>query len=312
MILLDISMAFHRALWMNVDNIKDNPEFVSHMILTQISSFAKKFGASKTNKMVICVDSSSWRKQYYLDNRKNIPGLENESYKGSRVKSDTVDWDTVYSIYDNTIKALKDNSDMTVIRVKDAEADDIIACLTKQYKDQETIWIVSSDKDFAQLQEEGKVYLFDQHKQAFRPQVDVDQFIKLHCLLGDKSDNIFSVRKGVGEKTALKMLKDLDIILQTSPDIRARYEFNQNLIDFKFIPQYVHDAIIEEYTKQEFSYNGMKLMTDFLKLKLVKHVENIANFKLGDKEIKTKINQHFIELNKNKEIEKTNLEDFFS
>lgn len=312
MILLDTSMALMRTIHMNAQAVQDAPEFVSHIVLTQLTSFASKFGASKRNPMVVVMDSSSWRKKFYADNCKNLAGLENETYKGQRTKSDKFDWEKIFEIYNDTLEGIKNHSDFFVMKVKDAEADDIIACLTNQFKVSETIWIVSSDKDFIQLQDPPRVNLYDQHKNAFRPQQNVEQWKQIHILTGDSGDNIKPVRKGIGEKTAIKMLSELDVLLQTNPDMKARYEFNRTLVDFDYIPNEVYQAVIEEYEKQSFNFNASKLLQTFVKYKLVKHAEGIDRFRLGDKEIKTKVNSHYAEVNRIKEISKSTLEDFFS
>jgi 5'-3' exonuclease len=312
MILLDLSMALMRTIFMNEQQVRDTPEFVSHIVLTQLTSFASKFGASKKNPLVAVMDSSSWRKKYYEENKGKFPDLANESYKGQRVRSDKYDWDTIFRIYNETMEGIKLHSDFFVMKVDGAEADDIIACLAKEFKERETIWVVSSDKDFIQLQDPPRVNLFDQHKQVFRPTMDVEQWKKVHILTGDSGDNIKPVRKGVGEKTAIKMIKELDVLLQTNPDLKARYEFNETLIDFSRIPDYVCGNILDEYAKQQFLYNGSKLLSTFIKFKLVKHAEGIDRFKLSDKEIKTKINSHYNEIQRIEEISKSNLEEFFS
>lgn len=95
------------------------------------------------------------------------------------------------------------------------EADDIIGCSAKRYPDMQ-VHILSSDRDLLQLVDATTdVYLM---KKGISDMMIVDeakmeelyglkpmQIIDLKGLMGDASDNIPGI-KGVGEKTALKLL----------------------------------------------------------------------------------------------------------
>jgi len=311
MILVDLSHALHRVLWSNKTQIQDTPEFLSHVLLTQIVSISNKLGGSKKNPVVLCMDNKSWRKDYYEQNKTKFDDLTTQSYKGQRIKSDEVDWKTVYGIFEDTVESLKYHSDFFVVKAEKAEADDVIAVLTKKFKHTETVWIVSSDKDFNQLQDTN-VHIYDPLKQQFRPKVDVETFKKIHIMIGDSSDNIKPIKSRLGEKTALKMLKDLNTYLQTNFDMKERYEFNKILIDFDCIPEDIEKSILEVYNEQTYSFNGMKLMTMLMKYKLAKHAEDINKFQIPVGEVKTKLNQQFKEQERILEISKSSLDEFFS
>lgn len=130
------------------------------------------------------------------------------------------------------------------------EADDFIAGLVRQYKNDYKIYISSGDKDFFQLIEEnvsvfcyrGKVSkLWDvpavQQKYGFSPQF----FCTYKALVGDASDNIAGV-KGIGQKTATKLIcqyGSLQNILNNVKDQRLKKLLYQNkqqaLLNFKLI-----------------------------------------------------------------------------
>lgn len=300
-ILIDSSAGFHRTLWMNLGAIKENPSFLSHLILTQVLSQVSQFGGSKENPVILTLDSNSWRKEVLA------------SYKANRVKDDTIPWDELFKIYNDVMDTLKQHSDFYVVKVPRAEADDIIAVLAGYFKQKgDVVWILSGDKDFIQLQDTPIVNLYDPLKKSFRPQMDVELWKKTHILIGDKSDNIMPVRKGVGEKTAVKIVKELDVLLQTNPELRERYEQNETLIDFSKIPTDIKEAIIEEFETQEHCFNAMKLLGVFTKYKLAKHAEDVNRFKLPTTAVKTKLNQHFINIKNDLQVAEINLEDFFS
>ncbi len=102
------------------------------------------------------------------------------------------------------------------------EADDLIGTFASRYaSDEMPVYILSGDRDDFQLlnehvsqiypQTRGQTTLFTpalvEEKYGIRP----DQVIDLKALMGDSSDNIPGVR-GVGEKTATKLLQEYDTL----------------------------------------------------------------------------------------------------
>jgi len=96
------------------------------------------------------------------------------------------------------------------------EADDLIASLTKDNKNHQTI-IVGPDKDLYQLLSGKNVMIYDSFKNVL---TDEDDFKKdrgfppsklqfYHSLLGDATDNIPGV-KGIGKKGATDLVKQFD------------------------------------------------------------------------------------------------------
>lgn len=101
------------------------------------------------------------------------------------------------------------------------EADDIIGTMAKRYPDH-TIHILSSDKDLWQLIDPttnvyvmkkglSEIEVIDEAKLMETKGITPAQIIDLKALMGDSSDNIPGV-KGVGEKTALKLLADYQTV----------------------------------------------------------------------------------------------------
>lgn len=101
------------------------------------------------------------------------------------------------------------------------EADDIIGSMAKKYPDVE-IHILSSDRDLLQLIDSTTdVYLMkkgitemavmDEAKLKEAMGIVPSQIIDLKALMGDTADNIPGV-KGIGEKTALKLLSEYETV----------------------------------------------------------------------------------------------------
>ena len=111
-----------------------------------------------------------------------------------------------------------------MLEVKNFEADDVIGTIAKKAaKDGFTVFMVTPDKDYGQLVEENiKMY---KPAHLGRPVTIMgvkeicdlwgiertEQVIDILGLMGDTSDNIPGV-KGIGAKTAAKLLKEYDSI----------------------------------------------------------------------------------------------------
>jgi DNA polymerase I len=112
------------------------------------------------------------------------------------------------------------------------EADDILATLAYQLKGQYEIIIVTGDKDYAQLVQDG-VTLFDPMKDIMIGRAEViakygvtpEQFVDYLAIVGDSSDNIPGV-KGLGPKAAESLLQEyrnLDNIYANLDKLSPKY-----------------------------------------------------------------------------------------
>ncbi len=117
-------------------------------------------------------------------------------------------------------KEVLDSMGIKYFEIDNYEADDIIGTLAKKVdlEDEFIATIISSDKDLLQLiSDEVTVKLLKSNdhimmtKDEFKKTYGVDpiRMIDLKALMGDSSDNIPGV-KGIGEKTAIKLLSEYD------------------------------------------------------------------------------------------------------
>lgn len=122
----------------------------------------------------------------------------------------------------NKSKELLDAMGIKHIELSNYEADDIIGTLSKLALDDKDFvaTIISSDKDLLQLiNNEIEVKLLKNKdyirytKEKFIEDYGIDpiRMIDLKALMGDSSDNVPGV-KGIGEKTALKLLQQYDTV----------------------------------------------------------------------------------------------------
>ncbi|WP_281658320.1 DNA polymerase I [Halobacillus sp. Cin3] len=141
-----------------------------------------------------------------------------QEYKGGRQKTPSE-----LSEQFPVLKELLDAFGVKYYQLPNYEADDIIGTLATQAgeKDHE-VKVISGDKDLLQLvNDQITVSLtkkgitnVDTYTPSFlmeKMEVRADQIIDLKALMGDNSDNIPGV-PGVGEKTAVKLLKQFDTL----------------------------------------------------------------------------------------------------
>lgn len=153
--------------------------------------------------------------------------------------------DMIYQL--DYIKKILQAMDIEIVTAPGYEADDIIGTLSKTFKSKNVhSYLVTPDKDFLQLVEDGiYVYkplkksvedaeIYDTKKVEEEYGLKPEQFIDFLALTGDPTDNIPGV-KGIGEKTALDLIKEfgsLDNIYQNIDRIK-KAALKQKLIDGK-------------------------------------------------------------------------------
>ena len=119
-------------------------DLVRHMILNTIRTYVKKFKKTHGPEVILACDNKNyWRKELF------------PNYKASRKKvreTSGHDWNVIFECLNKIRDELKENSPYKVIEIDTCEADDIIATIVTKYSANEKIMILSSDKDFAQLQ----------------------------------------------------------------------------------------------------------------------------------------------------------------
>jgi len=122
------------------------------------------------------------------------------------------------------IKNLLEGFNIPVIEVPGYEADDVIGTMAKEAeKEGFTVYMMTPDKDFAQLVSE-QVMMYKPGRGGGAPEVlgpaevrdkflveRSEQVIDILALMGDAADNIPGAR-GIGEKTAKKLIGEFDTV----------------------------------------------------------------------------------------------------
>ncbi|WP_249869633.1 5'-3' exonuclease [Oceanobacillus saliphilus] len=120
------------------------------------------------------------------------------------------------------IKEVVEAFNMPNIGLENFEADDCIGTLANSYREENDVTILTGDQDILQLVDEkirvaimrkgqGNYEVFDHDNFYEKKGIYPTQVIDLKGLMGDSSDNYPGV-KGIGEKTALKLLQEYETI----------------------------------------------------------------------------------------------------
>lgn len=126
--------------------------------------------------------------------------------------------------------------DFPLVSVPGFEADDVIGTLTERARAAgHEVWIVSGDKDFAQLVRPGVRMLdtmrditYDEDLVRKKWGVRPDQFVDHLALMGDSSDNIPGV-PGIGQKTSAALLErygDLEGVYAHLDELKGKQRDN--------------------------------------------------------------------------------------
>ena len=272
LILLDYSQTAIANVMMQTHGSDDFDEnLIRHMILSSLGRYIKKFKA-EYGELVICADAGNvWRKDVF------------PYYKGKR-KTDkdesTFDWDKLYEILTKIREEIKENFPYRFIHIDTVEADDIIGTLAIMHGDNEKILILSSDKDFAQLQSNPSVDQYNPTHDKWIKIADPKKHLKEMIIRGDGGDgipNILSDDNCFMVKTRQKSIfqKKLDIWLTQEPEefcegdatMLRKYYRNRSLIDLSEVPKHIRDLIYNEYNAQG-GKNGKKLLNYFIEHRL--------------------------------------------
>ncbi|WP_100010848.1 5'-3' exonuclease [Lentibacillus sediminis] len=122
------------------------------------------------------------------------------------------------------VKEVTESFNMPNIGIENFEADDCIGTLAKAYQKENDVVILTGDQDILQLVDEGievaimkkgigNYERFNASNFYEKKGITPKQIIDLKGLMGDTSDNYPGV-KGIGEKTALKLIQEYETIDQ--------------------------------------------------------------------------------------------------
>lgn len=229
---------------------KLNEGLFRHLALNALRSYIVQF-RSKYPDIVICCDSKKyWRREvfpYYKANRKK-----------NRDKSN-LDWNVIFECLNALRDELKEYFPYPVIEVEGAEADDIIGVLTARYAPHKDVLILSSDKDFVQLQKYKNVQQYSPALKRFIRTDDPAMYIREHVLRGDPGDGVPNFlspddvfvsgdrQKALRKEKIAEWVNGDPSAFLTTDTLKRNYKRNQTLVDLDHIPETIQKQIVEAY-----------------------------------------------------------------
>ena len=297
MILVDYSqvalaaiLTFQRELKGTESEVKN---LIRHVTLSTIKSYKKKYG-KEYGELVICCDGRKyWRKEFF------------EQYKGmrksNRDKSD-LDWKLIFDTLSEMREDIAKHFPWRVIHVDRAEADDIIAVMSKWLQDNQLVQeglveetqkvlILSSDKDFKQLQLYPTIKQWSpmQKKYITASKQEIRDFMIEHIVKGDTGDGVPNILSKddvfmIGERQKPMSAKRLAEFIDKgfdackNDDERRNWHRNATLVDFQFIPEDVQKSIVDTYLSNKPNGDKMTVMNYLMEHRCRLLLEELEDF----------------------------------
>ena len=286
MILIDYNQICIANLMMQLKHSELSEDLIRHMILNSLRYNKQKFSKEFGELVICCDDKNYWRKDnfpYYKAHRKS-----------DREKS-PLDWNMIFETLNKVRDELKETFPYKVIRAQRAEADDIIASICHKYGhlgikngSAEPILILSSDKDFAQLQKYANVEQYSPNTKKWIRISNPERYLREHIMRGDRGDGIpnFLSKDSCfvnGERQKPLSIKKIDAWAALEPSefcdekMLRNYSRNEVLVNLDCVPEWIQESIINQFDKyQEPDRKG--LLNYFIKNKLRNLTEHIGDF----------------------------------
>ena len=228
------------------NGLMSNPEFAAKyekMFEQCLRNLVKVYDVPWENVVFAkdCPRESIWRFQYYTE------------YKGTRDDNRLDNFDR--TVFIRTFTEVLPRLGCQVLSHRCLEADDIVAILTRNLatmNPDNLIVIITNDNDYVQLLDETKnIIVVNLQGKQLRERIEIEdksKYIIYKTITGDKSDNIPSIAKKCGPKTALKMAEDpseLEALFRKNHDAKTQFELNSLLMNFDKIPKEYTDQVLE-------------------------------------------------------------------
>lgn len=256
MILIDLNQVVIANVVQQINILKENiveEDFVRHMILNSIRSVKVKFG-EEFGDLILCSDSNNyWRKELFPQYKANRKKKQNDS---------NVDWSQIFKVLSKIKTEIKETFPYRYLEVGTCEADDIIGTLVKNFAGKEKILIISTDKDFVQLQKYPGVSQYSTITKSWIQENNPHEYLIEKILRGDKGDGIpnylsedDSFFPEVKRQKRLSSQRIEELVFSKKPESlmstkeHAGFLRNKYLIDLECIPEDLQTKILEEYEK---------------------------------------------------------------
>ena len=261
-------------------------QMIRHMILNSLRMYHKRY-RDEFGEMVLAVDAANnWRRSVF------------PQYKASRKKNrqeSTFDWNEAFRLLNLVREEIAENFPYKVIKVDKCEADDVIGTIvanksTIQFN-VEKIMIVSSDRDFLQLQRFPNVKQFSPLLKKELKEDNARYYLFNHIIRGDKGDGVPNILSNddtfvegfrqtpMSQKKVDGIIEDLEQgeLLYAASWYR-NYLRNERLIALSETPQELKNEIINTYEKQDPWSNKSKVLPYLIAKRCNNLIESVQEF----------------------------------
>lgn len=280
MILVDYSqvalsaiLTFQRELKGTDSEVKN---LIRHVTLSTLKSYKKKYGKEYGEMVIACDGRKYWRREFF------------QYYKAGRKKArdaSDLNWQLIFDTLSEMREDIKNHFPYRVVHVDRAEADDVIATMAKWVQtndlvqeglmeEPQKVLILSSDKDFKQLQAAWDVKQWSpmQKKYVTATKKEIRDWMIEHIVKGDSGDgvpNILSpddifLQEGSRQKpvSAKRLQEFIENGFDACRDDNERRNWHRNstLVAFEHIPADVENEIIETYLSNKPKGDKMSVM----------------------------------------------------
>ena len=227
-------------------------DLLRHTILNSIRMFRNKFTKDYGEMVICCDDKDNWRKEVFPE------------YKANRRKNrenDITDWKTLFELLHEMREDLNKYFPYKVMHIDSAEADDIIGVLVDHCEENPTL-ILSSDKDFIQLQKYQGVRQWSPLQKKFIVGDPVESLYD-KTIRGDTGDGVPNILSSddtlitEGKRQTPVTKKKMELWRGKKPEefcneaMLRNYHRNKTMVDLRETPESIRINIVNQYDNQE-------------------------------------------------------------
>ena len=253
-------------------------DLLRHLVLSTIKSFRIKFHEEYGEMVICCDDKNNWRKEVFPE------------YKANRRKNrenDITDWKTLFELLHEMREDLNKYFPYKVMHIDSAEADDIIGVLVDHCEENPTL-ILSSDKDFIQLQKFDKVKQWSPLQKKFIVG-DPAESLYDKTIRGDTGDGVPNILSSddtlitEGKRQTPVTKKKMELWRGKKPEefwneaMLRNYHRNKTMVDLRETPESIRINIVNQYDNQE-AGDRSQLLNYFVDKRLKNLMEVIDEF----------------------------------
>ena len=253
-------------------------DLLRHTILNSIRMFRNKFTKDYGEMVICCDDKNNWRKEVFPE------------YKANRRKNrenDITDWKTLFELLHEMREDLNKYFPYKVMHIDSAEADDIIGVLVDHCEENPTL-ILSSDKDFIQLQKYQGVRQWSPLQKKFVVGDPVESLYD-KTIRGDTGDGVPNILSSddtlitEGKRQTPVTKKKMELWRGKKPEefcneaMLRNYHRNKTLVDLRETPKSIRINIVNQYDNQE-AGDRSQLLNYFVDKRLKNLMEVIDEF----------------------------------